>query len=223
MSIELQMQERPMLEKSISFRNYVAIGLGAIVGIGWVMYTGQWLQEGGPVGAMLAFALCGLFLLPIGACYAEMTSAIPVAGGEVAFTFKAFGPLVSFLTAWALALTYISITPFETIAIGALAEAILPGVATETLYSVNGYQVAWSTIIPGVALGFYLIWLNFQGTKSSTRFQLWVMYLLLACTAVFTITALLKGSVSNLSPMFAGDGNAASTGTPVREESYAAA
>lgn len=201
------MTERRTLEKSISFINYVSIGLGAIIGIGWVIYAGQWIQDGGPVGAILAFLICGLLLLPIGACYAEMTSAIPVAGGELAFTFKAFGSLVAFLTAWALSLDYVATTAFETIAIGALLEAILPSLAGDPFYSVDGYRVSLLTMIPGLVAGLFLIWLNYKGAKSSARFQLWVMYLLLLCTMVFTATALSKGSFSNLTPMFAGEGS----------------
>lgn len=202
-----QSGKRQSLEKSISFGNYVAIGLGAIVGIGWVIYAGQWLQDGGPVGAILAFLICGILLIPIGKCYAEMTSAIPVAGGEVAFTYKAFGPLVSFLTAWALALSYIAITPFETIAIGALLESMFPVLATDALYQVAGYKISWSTMLPGLIAGSYLIWLNYQGAKSSTRFQSCVVYALALCTVIFTVTALTKGSVANLSPMFSGEGS----------------
>jgi len=199
--------QREVLERSIGFRDYLAIGLGAIIGIGWVMYSGNWLLDGGPVGAMLAFALVGVLLLPIGICYAEMTSAIPVAGGEMAFTFKAFGTFVSFVTAWALGLSYISVLPFETIAIGSLVEATWPALATDAIYSIDGYKVSWSTLIPGVLSGAYVIWLNYEGAKNSTRFQKWVMYLLFACTLVFTTTALIKGDISNLKPMFADEGN----------------
>jgi len=201
------MSQRETLERSISFKDYVSIGFGAIIGIGWVIYAGEWLLDGGPVGAMLGFAIAGLLLLPIGACYAELTSAIPVAGGEVAFTYKAFGSLIAFLTAWALGLSYIAVTPFETIAIGALAEAMVPAMVTDALYTVNGYKVSFSTLLPGLVAGFFLTWLNYQGAGSSTRFQKWVMYVLLACTVVFTTVAFTKGSVSNLSPMFATEGD----------------
>ena len=36
--------QRETLERSIPFRSYVALGLGVIVGVGWVVYSGQWLQ-----------------------------------------------------------------------------------------------------------------------------------------------------------------------------------
>lgn len=204
---ESKIHVRHVLKKSMSFGNYISIGLGSIVGIAWVMYTGQWLQSGGPVGAMLAFALCGLLLLPIGACYAEMTTSIPVAGGALAFVFKAFGTLPAFLTAWGLALLYISVPPFETIAIGSLIESIFPGLITEPLYWVDGYKLSLSTIIPGLAAGGFLLWLNFRGAKSSARFQLWTVYLMFSCVLVFTVIALIKGDVSNLFPMFASEGS----------------
>lgn len=199
--------ERETLKKVISFRSYIALGLGIVVGIGWVVYSGQWLADGGPLGAMIAFLVGGLLLIPVGKCYAELTSAIPVAGGEVAFSFKAFGPLVCFLTAWALAFSYVMVTPFETIAIGTLLESIMPAIATEPLYYVDGSKVSWSTIVPGVAIGVYLIWLNYKGVENSTRFQSYIISALITCTFIFTAVALVKGDVSNLTPLFAKEGS----------------
>lgn len=207
MVTDTMLGSRQRLQKSISFKNYIGMGLGAIIGIGWLIYAGQWLQDGGPGGAMLAFAICGICLIPIGKCYAELTSAIPVAGGALAFAFKAFGSLAAFLTAWAAAFSYIAITPFETIAIGALLESMVPSLASESLYQVGGYRVSWSTMVPGLLVGIYLIWLNYHGAKSSTRVQLWLVYGKVACALVFTATALTKGSVANLWPMFAGEGS----------------
>jgi len=199
--------QRETLEKSIPFSSYIGVGLGAIIGIGWLMYSGQWLLEGGPAGAMLAFFICGLLLIPIGESYAELTSSIPVAGGELAFAYKAFGPLPAFLTAWAVALSYTAITPFETIAIGALFEAMAPSMISDQLYQIGGYRIGLSTIIPGLLSGIFLIWLNIRGVASSTRVQLWIVSALAACSAVFIVTALFKGDVAHLTPMFANGGS----------------
>ena len=145
--------QRPSLAHAIRFRTYVALGVGVIVGVGWVVYSGEWLLDGGPVGAMLAFLVGGLLLLPIGFCYAEMTAAIPLAGGELCFAYKAFGPRLAFVTAWLLALGYISVAPFETIAMGVMFEALLPQWATDALYVVTvgdrQERVALSTLLPG--------------------------------------------------------------------------
>ncbi len=197
---------RPILDKSIGFRSYVAIGLGAIIGIGWVIYAGRWLSDGGALGAMLAFVLCGVFLLPVGRCYAELTAAMPVAGGEAAFVYKAFGPFVAFLTACALALGYIAIAPFETIAIGLLVETLLPSLIGEPLYVVGGYAVRMSNLLPGIVLGAFLVFLNYRGTRNSTGFQTLTISALALCALVFVSVALVKGSLGNLAPLFSSEG-----------------
>lgn len=207
MTPDVQVQERESLKKTMSFGNYISIGLGSMVGIAWVMYTGQWLTSGGPIGAILAFVICGLLLLPVGACYAEMTTSIPVAGGALAFVYRAFGTLPAFLTAWGLALLYVSVPPFETIAIGALIESAFPLYISEPLYWVGEHRVSWSSIVPGLIAGGFLFWLNYSGAKGSARFQLWSMYLMFACVLVFGTTALIKGDASNLIPMFASEGS----------------
>ena len=204
--------QRQSLDHVIRFRTYVALGVGVIVGVGWVVYSGEWLLDGGPVGAMLAFFVGGLLLLPIGLCYAEMTAAIPLAGGELCFAYKAFGPRLSFLTAWLLALGYISVAPFETIAMGAMFEALLPQWATEPLYfiSIGGKEerVAWSTLLPGLAIGVFLVWTNWRGVSGSARIQFAIVIAMLVCTLVFCAAAIAKGDVSNLQPLFAGSESA---------------
>ena len=199
--------QREVLERSIPFRSYIALGLGVIVGVGWVVYSGQWLQAGGPLGAMLAFLLGGLLLLPVGMCYAELTSALPLAGGELSFSYKAFGSLLSFLTAWALALMYVSVTPFETIAIGSLFETLIPEIVSNPLYYVGfgdgKERVSFSTILPGVLVGTLLIWVNYRGARNSARFQMIVVAALLMCTLIFTGVALVRGEFANMQPLFA--------------------
>ncbi len=207
MTEQYQHHERETLERAIPFRNYIAIGLGVIVGVGWVVYSGRFLQDGGPLGAMLAFAIGGLLLLPVGFCYAEMTSSLPLAGGELSFSYKAFGSLIAFLTAWCLALEYVFVTPFETIAIGTLLETLIPAIVTDPLYHVGmdgKYEkVSLSTILPGLMVAIYIIRLNYRGAKSSARFQLYVVYGMITCTVVFSLVALIKGEISNLQPLFA--------------------
>jgi len=202
--------QRQALERSIPFRSYVALGLGVIVGVGWVVYTGEWLQLGGPMGAMLAFLIGGLLLLPIGMCYAELTAALPLAGGELSFSYKAFGSLVSFLTAWVLALGYVAVLPFETIAIGTLLETLVPAIITDPLYFVGAgdekERVSLSIIVPGLLVGVYLIWTNYRGVKNSARFQMIVVTAMILCTLVFTLVfcgvALFRGQFQNLLPLF---------------------
>ncbi len=198
--------QRKVLAKAMTFKNYIGLGLGSIIGVGWVVVAGDWLIRGGPLGAILGFILGGLMLTFIGLCYAELTPAIPVAGGEVAFAFKAFGAGPSFLTSWFLSFAYIALCPFEAVAIGWLIEYLIPGLKSKSLYTIGGYPVSLLSIGTGVILSLFIIILNYRGVKNSARFQTITTSLIFVCVGAFTFIALVKGSFSNMLPLFAGDG-----------------
>ncbi len=196
------MSQRLRLERAITFKEYLGIGLGTIIGIGWVMVVGDWLERGGPLGAMLGFLGGGLILITIGMSYAELTPAIPVAGGEVAFAYRAFGTSASFLTAWFLTFAYIMVCPFEVVALGWLLEYIFPGIKSRPLYSIGGYSVSLSFIIPGVIIGLFILILNYRGVRSSARFQAISTSIIVICAMFFTLVAVLKGKASHMMPLF---------------------
>jgi len=201
------MQDRVALDRSITFRDYVAIGFGVMIGVGWVVYSGQWLISGGTIGAILAFLIAGILFVPVGRCYAELTAAIPVTGGELAFAFKAFGPFGAFLTAWVLALAYVAVVPFETIAIGAMTEAILPQFVTPALYEVQEYPIRMSALLPGILAGLGVAWLNWSGARETARFQKIVIVAMLGCTLLFVAIAVVRGDLANFRPLFSGTGD----------------
>ncbi len=199
--------ERKVLAKAMSFKNYVGLGLGSIIGVGWVVVAGDWLVRGGPLGAILGFVLGGILLMMVGLCYAELTPAIPVAGGEVAFAFKAFGSGLSFLTGWFLSFAYIALCPFEAVALGWLIEYIIPEFKSNSLYTVGNYPVSLASLISGVILGLIIIIINYFGVKNSARFQTISTSIIFIFAALFSCVALIRGDFSNMVPLFAGDGS----------------
>ena len=65
------------ISKTLTLWNFFTIGFGAIIGTGWIFLVGEWIIiSGGPIPAMLAFLLGALLLLPIGAVFGELTSAL---------------------------------------------------------------------------------------------------------------------------------------------------
>lgn len=200
---------RRTLAKSMSYGDYVALGLGTIIGVGWVVLAGDWLVRGGPLGAILGFLVGGLILGAVGLCYAELAPALPVAGGAVAFGYKAFGPGTSFLTGWFLSFAYITVCPFEAVAIGWIIENLIPTLRSQALYSIGNYEVSLVSVVAGVLSVLLIAGINFRGIRSTAKFQTYSTVLMVGCAAVFAILALVKGSFSNLKPLFAGDGSVA--------------
>ena len=72
----------------------LALGFGAMIGFGWVVLTGDWIGSAGSLGAVLAMVAGGAIMAVVGLTYAELTAAMPKAGGEHNFLLRGHGPPV---------------------------------------------------------------------------------------------------------------------------------
>jgi len=61
-----------------------------MIGAGWLVVMDDWLGRSGPAGAMLAFGVGGILLLPVGWVYGKWVERLPDASGEAAYTAQAF-------------------------------------------------------------------------------------------------------------------------------------
>jgi len=194
--------ERATLEKAVGTRQFFTMAFGTIIGVGWVIYLGYWLEPAGPMGAILGFVAGTALVVLIGLCYAEMAAMIPVSGGEVAYTYEAFGTGASFITGWMLAFVYTAVTSWEGIAMGVLAENLFPAVAGPTLYTVMGTPVKAGTLMIGLTAMVFFTALNFRGVRWAARFQDVLTYAFLAISVLFIGAGFVYGDVANLTPLF---------------------
>src|SRR5258708_19490614 len=101
------------LARKLRVTDYFSLGFGSMVGVGWLVVMDDWLARGGPLGAVLGFAIGGALLLPIGYVYGELVKAMPDASGEVAYTATVFSNPVSFPTGRLILLAYLILLPPE--------------------------------------------------------------------------------------------------------------
>ncbi len=194
---------RTELRKVLGRFGFFALAFGSMIGVGWVTSIGSWLQQAGPGGAMLAFLIGGGVMLCIGLCYAELTPMLPVAGGEVAYAYKAFGTFKSFVVGWALAFGYISISGFEAISIGLVLSYLIPTIDQWPLYEFAGSTVYGSHLLLGVLCTTLITWVNWRGAQSAARLQIWLISIFIIVCLVFIFAGLNTGQISNLNPPFA--------------------
>ena len=107
-----------------------------MIGWGWVVSTGDWIGRGGVLGAVIGFAIGGIMVFFVGLTYAELTAAMPQCGGEHVFSYKAMGPVGSFICTWAIILGYVSVVCFEACALPTIITYIYPGFLKGYLYTV---------------------------------------------------------------------------------------
>ncbi len=195
------------MKKTLSLWNFFTIGFGAIIGTGWVLQVGDWMVKGGgPIAAMIAFAIGALFLVPIGAVFGELTAAIPISGGIVEYVDRTFGHTMSYITGWFLALGNGILCPWEAIAISTLVSQmfgdLFPILRSVKLYTILGADVYLFPTVIALGFAFYVIWLNFKGASSAAKLQAFLTKALLAGMLLAMGISIFKGGPSNILPSF---------------------
>jgi len=203
--------QRPQLQRGIGKAAMFSLAFGAMIGVGWVTAMGSWLSDAGPLGAIIAFVLGGLLMVAIGLCYAEVTAALPLSGGEVAYAYKAYGTSKSFIVGWFLVFGYLSVSAFEAVSISKVMSYLIPSIDYWQLYIINGSPIYFSHIALSAFFVVLITAINYTGVKNSARFQVGLTILFITLTLVFVIAGLIMGDWSNLSPMFSSESSGSIT------------
>ena len=190
------------LARELRLADYFALAFGTMVGVGWLVLMDDWLGRGGPLGAMLGFALGGILLLPVGYVYGQWVQRLPDAAGEAAYTAQVFPPIVSYFTGWMMLLAYFIVCPWEAVAVGKLAAYIFPWLNSFELYRVAGQPVFLPRVLLGVALTVFLAVLNYRGIRLSASFQNWTTAMVLLLFVVLLGISGVHGEPANFHPAF---------------------
>jgi len=183
-------------------KEVLTLAFGAMIGWSWVALSGGWIETAGSVGAMLAFAAGGIAVILVGLTYAELASAMPLAGGEHVYSYRALGRNTSFVCTWAILLAYMSVVTFEAVALPTVVEYLLPGYSRGYLWTVAGWDVELTWVLVGVAASIVMTWINIVGIKVAARLQMLVTSLILIAGLVILFGAAIGGDAQNMQPFF---------------------
>lgn len=190
------------LKKSLGGIDALALGFGAMIGFGWVVLTGDWLDNAGTGGAMLAMLVGGLIMTVVGLSYAELTASMPLAGGEHNFILRSMGPRPSFIGSWAITGGYVTIVAFEAVALPRTVEYIIPGMSQFYLWTVAGFDVYLTWVLVGVVAAVLITWLNIRGVKQAGIAQTFTVIFLLAIGVLMVFGSVTRGEVQHMEPWF---------------------
>jgi len=118
------------LARELSLFQITMMGVGMMIGAGVFVGTGISIGISGPGGILLTFALNGLIAVFTAMSYAELSSAIPRAGGAYNYVQEGFGGFPGFLAGW-----------MEWFASSAAGSLYAITFATYTLHFLSGFSV----------------------------------------------------------------------------------
>jgi basic amino acid/polyamine antiporter, APA family len=192
------------LAHKLDLRDYFVLAFGTMIGVGWLVLMDDWLGRGGPFGAMLAFGIGGLILLPVGYVYGEWVKRLPDAAAEAAYSAQVFPPIVSYFTGWIMLLAYFIVCPWEAVAVGKLAGYLIPALNTMELYRIGGQAIFLPRLLLGILMSLFLGVLNYRGIRDSATFQGWATTAVLVLFAIVAASSARHGSPANFRPGFSG-------------------
>ena len=94
------------LKRVLGPLNLVTLGIGAIIGTGIFVLTGQAAAAHAGPAIVLSMVLAGFASALAGLCYAEFASTVPIAGSAYTYGYATLGEFFAWIIGWDLILEY---------------------------------------------------------------------------------------------------------------------
>lgn len=173
------------LKKELTLLHIFCIASGAMISSGLFILPGLAFAKAGPA-VILSYFLAGIFCIPTVLSIAELSTAMPRAGGDYFFIMRGFGPLLGTIAGFSTWFSLSLKAAFALIGVGAYL-SVISHFSTTT-----------------VALVFCLVFilLNLIGVKEAGKAQVFFVIGLLGTLMAYIILAINNIDIKHFSPFF---------------------
>jgi len=188
----------PALKRTLGPWGLTALGIGAVIGGGIFVITGQAAAEHAGPAIILAFVIAAICCSFTALCYAEFATLIPMSGSSYSYAYATLGELVAWFIGWNMVLEYgVSASAVAVSWTGYFVSLLdhvgihLPTVLTNApLAYTDGHLVTTGALfnLTAVAIVMALTWLCYVGIRESSGANL-VMVIFKVALIVLVIAA----------------------------------
>jgi len=194
-------EENQGLKRHLGSIQLTSIGIGAIIGAGIFVITGQAAAQYAGPSIVLSFIIASIICIFAGLCYAELSSLIPISGGSYSYSYVAMGEFPAWLVGWAVTAQYLF--SGSTVAVGwsgyfvsllkdwgiVLSESLTKA---PFLYDVeNGWQLSGAYLnVPAVVLVALIGVLIVAGIKAAAHFNNIMVVIKLSTIILFILVGI---------------------------------
>ncbi|PQE08818.1 general amino-acid permease GAP1 protein [Rutstroemia sp. NJR-2017a WRK4] len=111
-------------------RHLSMLAVGGTIGTGLFLISGATIATAGPVGAVLAFIVSGIFVYLVVATIGEIATIFPISGSFAAFGDRFFDPALGFAEGWSYWFLWVLTLPSELSSAGIIISYWLPDIGT---------------------------------------------------------------------------------------------
>lgn len=133
------------LKRTLTAKHLILLGIGAVIGAGIFVLTGQAAANHAGPAVMLSFVFAGFACALAGLCYAEFAAMMPVSGSAYSYSYATLGEGMAWFIGWCLVLEYL----FASASVAVGWSAYLISFVTTTLHipfpaALSAAPIAWT-------------------------------------------------------------------------------
>jgi APA family basic amino acid/polyamine antiporter len=105
--IESSLSPGDALRRTLGLKDLIVLGVGAVIGAGIFVITGQAAAEHAGPALTISFVLAGLAAALAALSYAEFAAMLPVSGSAYVYAYATFGELLAWFIGWNVVAEYL--------------------------------------------------------------------------------------------------------------------
>lgn len=189
------------LKKTLSSLDLVMLGIGAIIGTGIFVLTGQAAGKHAGPAVVISMILAGIVSAFAAFCYSEFAASVPISGSAYAYGYGTLGEFVAWIIGWDLILEYAF--GAATVAVGWSGYVIsflkdlglnfparLSVGPWNTVTLADGSVVHGIINLPGLLISLAVTWLLIRGIKESASFNSVIVMIKVIVVLLFIIAGI---------------------------------
>jgi len=204
------------LKRALSATNLVFLGIGAIIGAGIFVLTGEVSANYAGPAIILSFVVAAMACACAGLCYAELTSMIPISGSAYTYAYATLGELFAWMIGWLLIVEYLFAASTVSVGWSGYVVSLLADIGKHGIHipaalttapiiydsATNGFMMSKGGIInlPAMFIVFLLTIILVLGVKESARFNNVIVFIKVTVILIFLIAGVWYISTANWHP-----------------------
>lgn len=197
------------LKKTLSSLDLTMLGVGAIIGTGIFVLTGQAAGKHAGPAVVVSMILAGIVSAFAALCYSEFAASVPISGSAYAYGYGTLGEFVAWIIGWDLILEYAF--GAATVAVGWSGYVVsffkdiginFPVVLTkgpwDKITLADGSEVSGIINLPGLLISVAVTLLLIKGIKESASFNSIIVVIKVLVVVLFIIAGIGYVNSNNL-------------------------
>lgn len=191
------------LKRTIGTKDLIMMGIGAVIGTGIFILPGTVAATTAGPGITLSFILATVVCSLCAMCYAEFSSALPVAGSAYTFGNVIFGELTGWIIGWGLILEYMLSVATVSAGWSAYLQSFLANFGIVIPKAISGnYDPSHGTYVNLIAIlvVLFISWILTRDVKSSTHLNDIMVLVKIAIIIIFVVVGAFFVKPTNWNP-----------------------